>query len=272
MKGNLKLLLLLPMCWMTIAVQAQDLHKHNEDLTCVNKNFNTLVHVAVDSAGRLPIVDENFIIRLLGQTSNLFEPICMSFTNCEINIMEDNYNYSSIENSPISVENQLIKMDNMFSKNKRINIFISNYISDFYCGYGVQDGLKTSDEANVYIAIKGCPEEAYLNLAHQLGHLLGLYDTNYLDYGLELADGSNCSTTGDQICDTPADPYRKIELKDIYVNEDCEFIFETKDPNDNYYEPQVGNIMGLYECKCGFTREQYLKMVETYQNSPFKQY
>ncbi|HEX2616880.1 MAG TPA: hypothetical protein VHL57_05010, partial [Flavobacteriales bacterium] len=39
-------------------------------------------------------------------------------------------------------------------------------------------------------------------LAHELGHALGLRHTHE-SFPAELADGSNCTTAGDLICDTP---------------------------------------------------------------------
>ena len=52
----------------------------------------------------------------------------------------------------------------------------------------------------------------------------------------------------------------------------CEFIFPALDANGEYYQPDVGNIMSAYPCKCGFTREQYLKMAEVYFSSSVKQF
>lgn len=271
MKNQLKLLLLLFISSIAIQGQSQHLHKHYEDLPCVNKNFNTLVHIPVDSATRQPIVGSAFIEKLLEETTKYFEPICMSFTNCEVNIMEDNYTYSSLRNSPIPVRNQMIKMNNLFSKDKRINIFITNHIDGYECGDSKQNGIETKDQANIFIALNNCPDSTSINLAHQIGHLFGLYDTHELSFGPERVDGTACETTGDLICDTPADPVRYRTMLDSMVV-DCEFISPSLDLQGNYYEPQVGNIMSLYECKCGFSREQYIRMVETYENSPFKQY
>lgn len=271
MKNHFKLFLLL--CFVALATegQSQHLQKHYEDLPCVNKNFNTIVHIPVDSASRLPIVGSLFIQNLLEETSKYFAPICMSFTNCEMNIMEDNYTYSSLRNSPIPVSNQMVKMNNLFSRDQRINIFIANHIDGYECGLGEQNGIETKDQANIFISINNCPDEPAINLAHQLAHLLGLYDTYELGFGPELVDGTNCETTGDKICDTPADPVSNRTMIDSMVV-NCEFISNSLDVLGNFYEPQVGNIMSLYECKCGFSREQYIRMVETYQNAPFKQF
>jgi len=40
---------------------------------------------------------------------------------------------------------------------------------------------------------------------HELGHCLNLYHTFETAFGVEALNGSNCSSAGDLICDTPAD-------------------------------------------------------------------
>lgn len=271
MKNQFKLFFLLFISSLAIEGQSQHLHKHYEDLPCVNRNFNTLVHVPVDSTTRQPIVGSSFIQELLEETSKYFEPICMSFTNCEVNIMEENYTYSNLKRNPISVTNQMTKMKSLFNRDKRINIFIANSIDGYECGITEQNGIETKDEANIFLSLTNCPDEPAVNLAHQLAHLLGLYNTYELSFGPENVDGSACETTGDLICDTPADPVSSRSMLDSMVV-NCEFVSSSLDALGNYYEPQVGNIMSMYECKCGFTRGQFIRMVETYENSPYKQF
>ncbi len=43
-------------------------------------------------------------------------------------------------------------------------------------------------------------------LAHELGHYFSLAHTHETNGGSELVNGTNCSTAGDDLCDTPADP------------------------------------------------------------------
>ncbi len=263
-----------------VDLKAQDLHRKFADLPCFNKNFNTIVHVAVDSLHRDPIAGEIFINQMLEETSEFFAPICLSFTSCEINVIEDNYAYSNLQDSPISLTERIEKMTSLYHKPRRINIFIVDSIQNIECGLGEFEGIKTQDAAIAIIELNNCPDKKpSQNLAHQLGHLFGLYDTFENNHPAELVDGSNCETAGDFICDTPADPYfREISIPGTpdnypknYLN-NCEFIFRAVDQNGEYYQPDVGNIMSAYPCKCGFTREQYLKMADVYFNSSVKQF
>lgn len=276
----IKSILLSFFCLSLFQVDAQDLHRKFADLPCLNKNFNTIVHVAVDSLNRDPIASDAFINQMLLETSEFFAPICISFSACEINIIDDDYSYSNLQNSPVPLDERIAKMEALFHKPLRINIFVVDSIQNVECGLGEFEGIKTQNEAIAIIELNNCPDiRPSQNLAHQLGHLFGLYDTFAIPNGIELVDGSNCDSTGDMICDTPADPYgRVIPIPNDTLNytfsylRGCEFIFEAQDTNGEFYQPDVGNIMSAYPCKCGFTREQYLKMVEVYNSSAVKQF
>ncbi len=281
MKQFIQLIVFSLLCFSALQVHAQDLHRKNGDLPCLNKNFNLVVHIAVDSLNRDPIVAEAFVNKMLIETSEYFSPICVSFTACEIQIIENNYSYANLQDSPISVEERVEKMEVLFSKERRINLFIVDSIQNVDCGIGQFEGITTRDDANMVIELFNCPDlKDSQNLAHQIGHLFGLYDTFNDNADLELVDGSNCQTAGDFICDTPADPYGKmipvpsepgVFLVGNYES-NCEFIFNGQDENGEYWQPDMGNIMSAYPCKCGFTRQQYFKMVEVYNNSEFKNY
>ena len=84
-------------------------------------------------------------------------------------------------------------------------------------------------------------------------------------------DGTNCTTNGDLICDTPADPYVVGENISNYVDVQmgCRFIYGGTDANGESYLTDVGNIMSYYpeECKCGFSYEQYQLMAENYRKA-----
>ena len=101
-----------------------------------------------------------------------------------------------------------------------------------------------------------------------MGHYFGLPHTFSTSDGNELVDGSNCSTAGDGICDTPADPFVDGDDVSSYINGDDVFYYMGKDINGEYYSPLIGNYMSYYSgYRCEFTDGQYKKMVESYNNN-----
>lgn len=262
------------------SLDAQPLHHANQDLPCVNKNYNLLAHVAVDSTDRLPLYSIEKLDSMIMKLNVFFDPICVSFSLCEFNILEDDYSLGRLDNHPLSVENQLLELDNRFALRRRINVFFLDYITTEDCGASTFEAILTQSDANIFTE-RTCGDEIEGQVAHHLGHTFGLMNT-FDPFSIELVDGSNCSTTGDLICDTPADPFDQplstataaeqalVEqqlLVPFFAGPSCEFIYEIKDPNGDWYQPDMGNIMSAYHCKCGFTQDQYRLMAKTIQES-----
>lgn len=263
--------------FLPASVNAQ-LHHHNQDLPCVNKNYNIVAHVAVDSAGRAPLYSEMELDTVMSVLNEVFSPICVSFSLCEYNVLEDDYALGRVRGEPISKEQQLAELKSRFTQRRRINIFFLDFVFNELCGTSTFEGILTLNDANIFTErlCIGNGAGIAMEVAHHLGHTFGLRNT-YDPGSIELVDGSNCATTGDLLCDTPADPFGQVdrtpeeqilindgELQDAFINTNtCEFLYEIKDPNGEYYNPDVGNIMTAYPCKCGFTQDQFRKMVET---------
>lgn len=242
-----QLLLFLFLALVLQDLSAQTLHSREKDLPCLNGHINLHVHIALDS-----LQNANFDITALESAvttcNRYFEPICLSFSICEIDTIY-NYNFDSL-----GLQAELAHITGLHQTAKRLNVYL---VEDMWepgiCGFG---GGRT-----IWLR-KACPE----SFTHEMGHVFGLAHT-FAGNGTENVDGSNCDTAGDGICDTPADPYNPALTDEIDYQRGCEFIFEGLDANGQYYQPDMGNIMSYYGCDCGFTRGQYLSMAEVYLNS-----
>lgn len=227
-------------------------------LPCIDKTFSIVVHIVNDSL-KQPGITEAAIQASLIELNKNFAPICLSFAICEFRYIE-NFAYNRITKDESSGRD-FKEMQQQYNLKNRINIYYVQDITDVSaCGFASLGGITTFDALGIVIK-KGCMDAK--TLSHEMGHYFGLKHT-FEGNGSELANGSNCATAGDGICDTPADPYKEGDSPAAYVDGNCRFISMKKDANGQYYDPLVGNIMSYYPCSCGFTDEQYLKMASVY--------
>jgi hypothetical protein len=227
-------------------------------LPCIDKTFSIVVHIVVDSL-KNPNITEAAILNSLPDLNKNFAPICVSFNICEFRYIQ-NFAYDRITKNE-SAGRDFKEMQQQYNLKNRINIYYVEAITDVSaCGFASLGGITTFDALGIVIK-KSCLDPK--TLSHEMGHYFGLLHT-FEGSGTELANGSNCATAGDQICDTPADPYVDGEPPSDYVDGNCRFISMKKDANGQYYDPLVGNIMSYYPCSCGFTDQQYLKMASVY--------
>lgn len=103
------------------------------------------------------------------------------------------------------------------------------------------------------------------SLAHELGHYFSLIHTHGADNlckTKELVNSSNCSSEGDQICDTPADP----KLTSTNINNFCRYIGDETDVNGELFNPDTKNIMSysMKGCRSHFSQEQFSRMYAYY--------
>ena len=189
--------------------------------------------------------------------NELFEPINLSFRICEETLIPE-YNWNLLDMEP-DIETGLdeeIEMRSQYFQENVINVYYVEEIRNlpgpvpFPAGYAYFPG-----GLDIIVLTKSGGE---LTLAHEMGHFFGLYHT-FEGAGTELVDGSNCETTGDYVCDTPADING--------VSQDCIYADPSTDPNGDYYTPYLSNIMSYYgDCVFEFTGGQYNRMAWHYLN------
>ena len=92
-------------------------------------------------------------------------------------------------------------------------------------------------------------------VAHEVGHCLGLLHTFEPSDGYEDINGGNSSTAGDQITDTPADPfgYNNQSCYSTSTN-GCTYTGSCKDPNNaSNFSPPYSNLMAYWWNGVGVT-------------------
>ncbi len=171
-----------------------------------------------------------------------------------------------------------------------INIYFVKYITlqnlTILSGYAALPSYSASTNRIFYSYFERT-EDDFNNLKnktflHEIGHYFGLLhtfqDSNNPDMSkrelVTRGAGSNCVTTGDQLCDTPADPFERLPLIYAY-NCDQKTPTDLQDANGETFSPPINNIMS-YQQRCGniFTEQQYQKMQASFaiRFSPLAEY
>ncbi len=233
---------------------AQVVYYSNTNLECEPRDFSVSVHMVLDSEENPNLTLEEIDNRL-AEVSQYFEPLCWTFTACKVDSIR-NYSYDTLNMQ------RYIKLQEHFNDDHMINLyFVGQSIIENFCHIANQDGMLEPDQASA-VALRDCSAQ---DLVHKLCHLFGLHDT-WNELETELVDGSNCTTTGDYLCSTPADPYLPGSLTE-YVDNNCNFSVGIQDDNGDYFDPEVGNIMSAYHrCRNGLTLEQYETMRALYES------
>lgn len=246
-----------------LAVFSQSYTFQHESLPCLNKKFTIVAHIFKDSLGNYGATEAD-IKQAVESINPFFAPICVSFEICEFRY-HDNWQHDVLE-FPDAEGPQILSK---YHADYRINIyFVTFFTSDIgACGFADLNGISNATSSGIFIR-KDCISPR--TIAHEMGHFFSLQHT-FEGSGTELVNGTNCTTAGDGLCDTPGDPYVAGEPLNNYVDSNCRFINAKTDANGEYYNPDLGNIMSYYECgTCGFTWEQLNKMAQAYLSSGVK--
>lgn len=206
------------------------------------------VHIVKDKFGNTPNYES--ILSDFQQLNQYFAPINMSFFFCGPFNVIDNPDFYTIEGTKL---NEMVSTYNLPST---LDIFYVGEIDQCswcgiaYLGFSMGDVILIKNQC---IGSK--------TLTHEIGHYFGLDHPHDNQFGNEFVDGSNCTTAGDKLCDTPAEP---VLLGKVDYN--CKYIGTDIDSKGAVYKPNVDNIMsyGPDACANKFTPQQYSLMSSVY--------
>ncbi|WP_247235235.1 zinc-dependent metalloprotease [Telluribacter sp. SYSU D00476] len=156
--------------------------------------------------------------------------------------------------------------------------FVGN--ADGSNGYAYPPNLDSARNTRSWNALfvstsRNIPQSQIINevIPHEMGHYFGLLHTHEHGSASNLdpatreyvtrGTGANCAYAGDQICDTPADPYLLLITSDRQLAQSsCSSGFmSTLDPRREVYRPDVTNLMSYYRgCRTSLTPQQYDRM------------
>jgi len=189
-----------------------------------------------DSTGGLTIVDISFVMNTLNTyyiNSNIQFYECAS-----INYINNStyFDFAQSQEAAIRAANDVTNVINIYYFNS-----ITSSSGSSLCGYTSFPPGPDRVMMKNSCAINGS------TIVHELGHYLSLYHTHgptNTGTTTELVNGSNCSSAGDDLCDTPADP----NLSGLVSA--CQYTGTALDANGQSYVPDPTNIMSYSQKVC----------------------
>jgi hypothetical protein len=208
--------------------------------TIINYRLNIFVHIIRSSNG--VGLGTSILPTITSSLNSFYQNSGVQFNLMGSDFIDNDYYYLSLDDTKI---NQLFGIN---SHCNAIDIYVTGESTQW--GYaGVAQGI---------------PAKAYLihgsyytttSLPHEMGHCLGLYHTHHgtvnegggdINQCPELVNGTNSTTCGDYISDTPADP-------NAWSSNSCVYIGTGHDANNQLYSPSTSNIMSYAYKPCRTT-------------------
>ena len=195
----------------------------------VNKLIRVFFHIARSDAGynqaaTMQQIDEEFADLLED-----YAPYNICFAKVGVNF---------IDNSDI---NSFLDPDNDDDVAMLTPFLVPNCINIFYHSNLGKYGGNAYDIPNTFCSVASSNIGLWRTISHEVGHCLGLSHTFV---GSEYINGTNCSTLGDRVCDTQADPYSDDAC---FTSSNCLYTGTCQDPSGaTNYSPPYQNIMSYW--------------------------
>lgn len=147
--------------------------------------------------------------------------------------------------------------------NNALNMYFVNATDEYYAGYASYPSFFLESTRIIIVNTNWEQLMGDKTIPHELGHAFNLIHTFGDNPGgtTELVTrgaGANCSTAGDLLCDTPADPYSKSNTGTNTVNSCLVYTGTATDAQGAVYTPSTTNLMSYYySCSHDFTLDQY---------------
>ncbi len=212
-------------------------------------------HVSRNSSGGSPAVSSAQIQNVMDELNATYAPMNISFHEYAPTKYIDNTSWNNSFNK--SNDSQLVQ----YEVAEAINIFYFSEVtsgSSTICGFAKFPGT-----GNRAVLDASCSQNGSTS-SHELGHYFSILHTHSTSNGRELVKRTNCSSTGDFFCDTPADP----RLSGL-VNSSCNYTGTATDANGDQYQPDVNNVMSYTRKSCrtgGFSSQQQNAIVASLES------
>jgi hypothetical protein len=193
--------------------------------TCLHKTLSIHFIIVTDSLNNTGI-SVPAINSAVQSLNNWFAPICLSFQVCSIDTVHA-YKYDQWDQKLEEAE-----FVALYGKENVINVVLVTKIV-------VPAGFAGYAPLGISVPIAPrrdliCINKASLSgkvFPHEMGHFFGLYHTFEVSLGVEFVNEKNCATTGDLLCDTPAD------IDPAPVSPTCTWTGTNRDLNGDLYTP-----------------------------------
>lgn len=158
------------------------------------------------------------------------------------------------------------EIDNLLNESpvaNTVNVYCTENLSSGGVGLCGRGSFTTSSPQGIALANNcvGVPGNDS-SFPHELGHYFDLFHTHETAFGSELVDGSNCTTAGDKLCDTPADPGLDPANN---IDNNCTYTGTATDANGDSYSPDTHQIMSYAPklCRDVFSPQSQAKILNT---------